>query len=354
MSDFEVMGHTGGKIIIRDNNLSFHHCNFNPCSIYSIAATLDGTLVSYVPMGGIGHISKIPYGCFQILMFSDKEGLFGRKCPKCNSYFRTTTAGEKNYCPYCEHNDLIIKFITDKQSNYILAMLNELAQLIEGKKTHIEVDFDELINDFPQNMSDLVYSEEKQQKRIKCKKCNVVFDILGEFGSCPSCKSRNSLDYFIEKNLENLKKIEINDNAADLEDCLKNVVSDFEAMAKDVNSIITTYPHTNKRRADLKRINFQHIQETSEKYKNWLDIEIFENLTKADVEFILKMFNIRHLLVHNAGIVDEKYIQRTNDRSVRIKQRIRVAQEDVLKFSNLMNVVSQNIYLGFCEISSNE
>lgn len=42
------------------------------------------------------------------------------------------------------------------------------------------------------------------------------------------------------------------------------------------------------------------------------------------------LFQRRHILEHNDGIVDEKYIEKSNDLSYAIGQRIIVKKEDII------------------------
>jgi hypothetical protein len=53
-----------------------------------------------------------------------------------------------------------------------------------------------------------------------------------------------------------------------------------------------------------------------------VDIDLLKNVSKADTDFLNKMFNRRHILVHNARRVDQEYLHRTGDSSVRFHEKI--------------------------------
>ena len=56
-------------------------------------------------------------------------------------------------------------------------------------------------------------------------------------------------------------------------------------------------------------------------YSDWLTVEEFNNLTI--------LFQKRHILSHNEGIVDEKYLSNSNDTRYKTGQRIVVSKNDI-------------------------
>ena len=48
------------------------------------------------------------------------------------------------------------------------------------------------------------------------------------------------------------------------------------------------------------------------------------------------MFKRRHLLEHNMGIIDNKYLSETKDPSAKIGQRIVVNKQDISKFIDII------------------
>ena len=54
--------------------------------------------------------------------------------------------------------------------------------------------------------------------------------------------------------------------------------------------------------------------------KEVFDIDIFDGIPGADIEFASLMFHRRHVYEHRGGEADEKYISDTRDLSVRVPQ----------------------------------
>jgi len=52
-------------------------------------------------------------------LISDREGLFGRICPSCKSYFRTNCLKKKIFCPYCSVKDDNGAFTTENQKRFM-------------------------------------------------------------------------------------------------------------------------------------------------------------------------------------------------------------------------------------------
>ena len=53
-------------------------------------------------------------------------------------------------------------------------------------------------------------------------------------------------------------------------------------------------------------------------------------ITNNEIDIMNTFFNRRHLLEHTDGIVDQKYLDKTNDNSYVIGQRIIIKENDVL------------------------
>jgi len=359
MNEFEIVSHTGGKlrILTSQNSVGFHHQSDNAASMFQLGFSLVDHSLRYVPVGGLGT-NNMPNGSVPIYMFSDSEGFFGRACPNCNGYFRTDSGGEEYYCPYCSHLDNTLAFNTANQQAYIQIYIQTIVAAIVNK-IDVEIDLDEMIAKLPNNNSPFVYSEERQQRHNQCKECKVMYDIIGEFGCCPNCGKLNAFEVFNEKLAHSLKRL---NNASIIEtdkelqhteyaEILKNCVSDFEAMAKDIRDELLRIPATPNRKEELKRINFQRINEANEKLSKWFDIDFLNAVSEIDKLFINICFQRRHILTHNSGVVDEKYIRDTNDQTVRLNQRIKIDKDEACKLIHLTRTIAKRLFDSFESIN---
>lgn len=190
-------------------------------------------------------------------LVSDREGLFGRICPLCKSYFRTNCLKKKKLiCCYCSFKDDIGAFTTENQKRFMsLCHQASLEAMIKRRKTTFDTGV--AIKALPNNRPIWVYSEENQQHTFSCDNCReyatkIVFNILGEYGNCPSCGKRNYLTVFEGKTqflerqfLEKDAAIkEPNLRAEEWKRLLSDCVSLFESLGNDVFKQLSRIPTT--------------------------------------------------------------------------------------------------------------
>ena len=160
-----------------------------PITMFQVCVSFDGEVLDTVPFGGIGQIIPYPKPSLLAWVLSDREGMFGRQCPECNSYFRINTCPGDEYCPYCGYNGKSINFLTPNQLQYIEKFCTSFIEAYEGESDVI-LNLDELEKQLPENKPNWLYSEEIQQNRYACSKCRSDFDILGEYGILRSLKEK--------------------------------------------------------------------------------------------------------------------------------------------------------------------
>jgi len=358
MKEFEEICHTGGllKFIWDDSqgfSISYSTKSPYPVVLYQLCVSMEGNILEIVPCGGIG--SQIPYPQPSILvyMISDREGMFGRECPSCNTYFRVSAASSKMMtCPYCyrTHNSLV--FLTRNQLKYAELYCQTYYASINNQKT-FEIDIEGLTNELPENRPTWI-SDERQQNLYSCTECKTKYDILGEYGYCPICAKDNFREIYFPK-LETMKNevslfSESNSDRCSREskweELTKKGVSEFESMANELKKFIVSIPMTKGRRNSICRLSFQSIIKTAGLMEEWLDIQILKNISQDDQKFLNKMFNRRHLFTHNGGRVDKEYLKNTEDNTVRLNQTIKIRSNEVNRLLNLIEVCSYNLLNG--------
>lgn len=357
MHEFEIIPHTGGKLFISpsNNEIGFHHRSDHAARIYQLSFSIIDGSVRYIPTGGLGK-NNVPNGSVPIYIFSDKEGFFGRVCPSCEKTFRTDAGSEEYHCSYCSHRDHSLAFTTRNQWEYIQAYIQLVVSALQERKD-IEIDLDNIIANLTHNKSPLIYTEERLQQLNICKECKTEYDILGAYGFCPYCGEPNIFEVFND-NLKMLIK-RANATVAQSEDVyqnlwdemLKNCVSEFESMSKAIRDQLVKLPAIPQRRKDIEGLNFQRIKDAHLKLKAWFGIDIFTGLSHDNIDFILISFERRHLLTHSLGVVDQKYLDNTIDKSVRLNQKIKVSKEEALRIIETTRNIGKRLYDGFRSIS---
>jgi hypothetical protein len=121
-------------------------------------------------------------------------------------------------------------------------------------------------------------------------------------------------------------------------------ISDFEAMARDIQSQLSRLPMTPSRRNYVKQISFQQVVKAAESLEDFFAIDLFKGMKQVDRDFLNKMFNRRHILTHNAGRVDQEYLERASDAEVQLHQKIVVRSREIARLIPLMKVMATNLF----------
>src|ERR1700761_5402388 len=91
-------------------------------ALYIVAVSLDGRhLLGEVPATGIGVEAVYPKPSVLTFIQSDEQGMWGRNCPACRKYFRTTRVMSEVCCPYCATCAPGLAFMSQDQRKYITA-----------------------------------------------------------------------------------------------------------------------------------------------------------------------------------------------------------------------------------------
>ena len=129
-------------------------------------------------------------------------------------------------------------------------------------------------------------------------------------------------------------------------------ISDFEAMARDIQKQLARLPLTPTRRKEVGHISFQQIVKADELLRGFFGIELLKSIVESDRDFLNKIFNRRHILTHNAGRVDQEYLDRTLDSGVRLNQKVVVRSREVARLISLLKTAASNLFEGYESIVS--
>ncbi len=300
---------------------------------------------------------------FQIEFCADSKGYFDRKCPKCGLIFGIKLADYKLhkgniFCPMCGYSESYNNKIwfTDRQ-------ISEMNDRIRKQATEwIHDRFNAIFNKYRHNRNDIISISYKPERRpifknypilqpkewdieIKCQKCGKSYSVIGSAFFCPFCGENNIEDIF-EKSLIvirhklNFEKIFYHDlnnmtgnvaidfSRSILEHCISEVVSCFQKFAETILKNFTQDP--------IRVNDFQIIRRGNELYDKYTGHSYLDYISKEELQFLEIMFKRRHLLEHNMGIVDEKYMNGVNDFSVKVGQRLIVNKQEVSRFIDII------------------
>ena len=190
------------------------------------------------------------------------------------------------------------------------------------------------------------YAEESQQKRFRCS-CDAFNDILGRFGYCCRCGEYNG----IVELRSDIKRIKLECKSENYGGCLRDAVASFDSTLKNyLSQLIERVPMTDQRKRHWSNKPLYNLELVNQKLKEHFDINIFSNFDQEDIKFIKKMFHRRHIYEHKGGVVDQKYIDNSKDKSVRLGQSIHETNGSISKTFELILKMGENFHKDFHSI----
>lgn len=279
---------------------------------------------------------------------NDSGGRVGRECPRpeCSpGYFRVklgtgiTEGQQVAYCPYCQHEGEPDDFITVEQARYAKdLMMKEAQQGVEnmikdafgigssGKK-RLGGGLFSLELSYKPGSPPQVHPphEDELQRVVVCPNCGLDHAVFGLAIWCPDCgcdifMTHVEAEYEVVKTMlsdVDRRKMELGTRvgARDLENCMEDVVSIYEAVLKAL--LVRAFRERGKGEDEIQEIlkksvrnGFQNVNRSAEIIEKELDILLFDSSDAAMREELSNSFEKRHPITHNLGVVDRKYIEK--------------------------------------------
>jgi len=185
--------------------------------------------------------------------------------------------------------------------------------------------------------------EDELRRDIVCPHCGIDHSVYGLATWCAGC-GKDIFLYHVETE-QNVIKVMLNDLdrryevlgprvvAKDLENCLEDAVSIFEAALKAM--VIRYYGGQGKSKEEIEEILkkkigncFQAIARTQDFFREVLTIDLSDGVEAKVIDTLSTTFEMRHPITHNLGVVDRKYIERVQSSEQEGKE-IRVTKENI-------------------------
>ncbi len=360
--EFREVAHCGGKVTItvtidgegrRRYQLTWSHCRPVRAVIFAVCALPPGIVLCQINLGGIGSRQDPPpiRGAYQVFIGSDSEGNFGRQCPSCGGYWRSDLIAQ--FCPYCGIQAGVIDFLTIAQRSYVEQYCSKMTEALHMDAAgEYVIDMDTVADAADASIGqkpEFYYVELSQQNRFTCKACGGFNDILGTFGYCAICGTRNDLQELSDKTISALRA-RINAGGP-YEACVRDAVAAFDSLVGQyVKQLVGRVPLTQARRNRLGNGRFHNLRIVAAELKETFDIPILDGFAPDDIEFATLMFQRRHVYEHCGGEADEDYIANSGDKSVRVKQALRESVESAHRIAGAVQKMACNLHRGFHEI----
>ncbi len=289
----------------------------------------------------------------------DEKGMVGRECPKCKLYFKvklgTGISTKFCNCPYCEYSGDSDNFMTKSQLEYAQSIA--INQLLND---HVSPSLEKLTKQFKAlergSRNSLIkikihtkvpnltlpikhYTEYELETSIICDNCGLEFSIYGVFSKCPDCSRTNAFLIYnkslevTQRRLEIFSKPEIPDDIKELSlnTTLTSTISAFDGLGKELRK-------RNRERFPSKPKNlFQNITLLDEKLERIISTK-HSNFAKLH-----KFFQLRHILEHNMGVVDQDFIRKLPSYSSMLGRKYTLTIKETQEFLNMMTELGQII-----------
>ena len=258
----------------------------------------------------------------------DDQGMIGRQCPEddCGLYFKlrlgTGWDTQSIRCPYCRAEGNPSSFHTLDQLDYArsVAVRDIVGPLLQGFKRDVErmnrrhssglLQLKFSVDYKPISISR--YVERQLETEVSCDNCSLEFSVYGVFASCPCCGQLNALRVMLSSLETAKRKLVLSEEPAldkelrqdFVKDALTGSVSAFDAFGNAVAKNHPTLFLTTKQNL------FQDIEALSTHLQTLCEPSLETTIGIPAWEDIKWFFQARHIYVHNAGVVDERFISK--------------------------------------------
>lgn len=285
---------------------------------------------------------------FSIPLKPDNDGLTGRECPNDNcepKYFKISNNIPEQMskemedfsqinvtCPYCGTIENMQEYYTKSQIEWIESMImrdaiKSIQDMLSNsfKPTHSSNDMFSVSFSYKPGSLPSVrhYVEDKLKQKVICDNCNYNYAVYGISFHCPLCGEGNLLQHLnrsaniIKVLIEESERIgqekgeEIGQKM--IGNALEDVVTLFETFLKHIYQYHVKHKFSGEELENkIKNIrnNFQRLEGAENLYSKDLNFALLDKCNKEDKNFLHEQFLKRHVLTHNLGLVDKKYIEK--------------------------------------------
>ena len=304
---------------------------------------------------------------FSVPLEPDEDGLIGRECPEedCQpKYFKMSLSIPDDIhetiedfsqmavtCPYCGTVENMQHFHTESQAEWIKSMIfRDVAKSFQDMMgdifkptTHSSSGmFSVSIKYTPGSLPSVRhYVEEQLKQTVTCDNCGFNYAVYGISFHCPLCGEGNLIQHLersariikvlLEEAAEVGKKRGQEIGEQMVGNALEDVVGLFEAFLKhifryEMKRRLTKEEAENK--INRIRTNFQRLEGAEKFFAEELQVSLFDACSSQERDFLQEQFLKRHVLTHNLGLVDKKYLERAKAFE-RQGEELTVSSEDV-------------------------
>ena len=306
---------------------------------------------------------------------SDEKGYFDRECPNEDCLYtfkilmkdwKEKVSDEEVHCPMCGHVDTSDKWWTQGQLEEIKKIAEKLA--LNYIQNELDKSFKKLAQSTRHNkyiritykpgrrvsfINNPIGQREEWETEICCEKCGTHYSVIGSAYFCPCCGYNSAVDSFnnslesIRKMLDSLPEMKaMLTDKYDMDSAETMCRSLLESSIGDMVSAFQKFASCKYEELSGKysRVNdFQIIDKGSQLFEEETGNGYSKWLSSAELSFMKRMFQKRHLLEHNNGLVDQKYLDKSLDSSYSLGQRIIIKETDAYKLLDILKTLGNEL-----------
>ncbi len=269
------------------------------------------------------------------------------------------------YCAYCGHyEDDLWAFAPEQRAvmtaaataaaeQYVAAELNDLLGRAFGgrsrpssRRSGFSVDIGYKPGRPPSRRALPSFEIEETRRTMQCEICQEQFAVYGLAIYCPNCGQLAPAQQFGELVRVQQERLAALDAVADehKRSLAESGVltANYESTIKDGFTALETYLKarfvTDAPDVSLagKGAVFQRLDDAAGLYRDHLDVDLRVLVTGDGWRHLIRVAAIRHVLVHNAGVVDAKFLDREPDWPQKPGQRLHVSESDARRFLSIL------------------
>lgn len=304
----------------------------------------------------------------------DSKGYIDKQCPsqECEFRFKVNKEDWKNlfhdeavWCPQCKHEAPADQWFTKEQVSHAT---NEAHSVVDGVIHNAMLDD---ANDFNrrQNKKSFISmsmkvsggkkrtyalpaeAAEEMQLEIQCEKCSSRFAVVGSAYFCPACGHNSVERTFFDSlrkitaktaNVETVRAAIENSVGKDeaeltcrslIETCVSDGVVAFQKLCEGLYETHGQAPFNIFQRLEQSETLWRDLYTDS--YSEWLSADEYAELKI--------LYQKRHLLAHNEGIVDDRYVSKSGDIKYKSGQRLVITISDIDVMVNCLNKLATQL-----------
>ena len=310
-----------------------------------------------------------------IKILSDEKGYLDRQCPNENCLFEfkvnmqdweTKVSDEEVHCPLCG-------YVAPSKSWYTLEQVEAMREIsVDYAKCYMLGELDKMLNKLARSTRNNKYvkiryrqnrpvtfvnnpigAKEEWTLDITCDKCGTRYSVIGSAYFCPCC-GYNSASSVFDTSMDSIKKM-----IQSLDEIKTTLTTQFdkdtaETMCRSMlensfGQVVSAFQKFSQCRfkeisGEEKRVNdFQMIDKGSKYFLDKTGSGYESFLSPDEMNRIKVYFQRRHILEHNAGIIDQQYIDKSGDIDYSVGQRVIVKVGEALDLINIIKKLASGL-----------